>query len=91
MRPLKTEAAYITVGGKPNRIAIDNVQTGLIPGVVHELLHLVLRPSVADFNPTLEEDLVIILTTRIEKRILDSIEETEWWRAAIDRKLASEG
>jgi hypothetical protein len=90
LRHLKTEAGYISINDhrRPHKIALDPYQIGVISGVLHELLHFVVGPRLEPlFNRELEERFVVDLTTYFSSHVLNSINETEWWRAAIERKL----
>lgn len=78
----------------PGHATVDPHQVGLIPGAVHELVHKVLDPQLTQvFNPrerlpSLWEQVLDALEYVIAEDILNSPEETERWRKAIDQKLA---
>ena len=77
------------------RVTVDPHQSGMIEGVIHECLHVVLDAALlATFSPrerapSLWEAVLDTLETVIAEDVLSSPEETEKWRKAIDRKLSA--
>lgn len=70
------------------RVRVDIFQHGLVPALVHELLHDELAASMEQFDDDLEEVQILAL----ERRIMDHINLRKarwyWWRNAVKRKLA---
>jgi hypothetical protein len=70
-------------GGKA-RVRIDNHDVGLRPGVLHELLHVVLDESLRQFSDELQEPAIEAWERLMDIRISKSKRRLAWWRKTID-------
>lgn len=66
---------------------VDSFATGLTEGVLHELLHAVLRKEMDVFDVDTEEMFIDSLELAIIKRINKSKYKLQVWRNAITRKM----
>lgn len=68
-------------------VVLDSTQTGLIEGLLHECLHVVLADSIADnFNRKLEEVCVRHLEQELWNKTMKSADVIRW-RTIINQKL----
>jgi hypothetical protein len=80
------DCEWVEPGGHA-RMRVDPHQTGLLTGVVHELLHVALSETLAAFDEDLSEEIICALEVRLTTRISLSKRRVAWWRKAITGKL----
>ena len=68
-------------------LKVDIAQVGFLDGVVHELLHAVLRKEMGDYDNEIEEGFIVFLESALIERITKSKFKTRVWRKAITLKL----
>lgn len=72
-------------GGKA-QVRVDNHDVGLRPGVLHELMHVVLDESLSPFGDELQESAIEAWERLLDVRISKSKARLAWWRVNIDAK-----
>lgn len=88
---ITNERAFSEWDGKSLRIVVDPFQIGVIPGVVHELLHFVLSDIIEDnFNKELEEAVINKLEEVLYFRIEHFPSVYEKWYTLVAEKLNQE-
>lgn len=70
------------------RVRVDVFQHGLVPALVHELLHDELEERMEGFDEDLEEVQILALEDRVMRHINATKTRWYWWRNAVRRKLA---
>lgn len=80
--------ADVTYGSQTRaKIRVDNDKVGMVVGVVHELLHVVLDEDLKNFEHEVEEPIIVALEAVLAERITSSRRRYAWWRKAIAQKL----
>ena len=75
------DAVYVRGGAA--RIRVDDHKVGVLPGVLHELLHVVLDEEFERFETEIEEILVEALELALSTKVAQSARRVAWWRKAI--------
>lgn len=73
--------------GKILFLKVDVMQAGLVPAVLHELLHAVLRKELSSFDANLEEEIVQALEKECIRWLQKSEHRMKPWRTLIDRRM----
>lgn len=90
MRPIRCEHAQAHVtftAGKVDYIKTDPMQGGLIPNVLHELFHVVLRKEMSLFSAEVEEWIILELESSCYKWLSASERRLKPWRTLVERRL----
>ena len=66
-------------GGKA-KVKVDTDDVGLRPGVIHELLHVVLDKDLEVFDSEIEEKIILALEKALDVNISKSKRRIAWWR-----------
>jgi hypothetical protein len=69
------------------KMRVDPHKVGLRTGTIHELMHVALNDTLADFDEDLSEEIICAFETRMNTRISESKRRIAWWRKAISGKL----
>jgi len=80
--PLAADVTW-TDAGKAH-LRIDDHDVGLRPGVLHELMHVVLEEELRAFADPLAEEFVLALERLMDQRISSSRRRLAWWRKEIE-------
>jgi len=85
--PGKVAADVEWAGNGKAKVRVDDHETSVRAGVIHELLHVVLDDTLEPFDDYLAEDIVLALERTIDRRVALSPRRLAWWRKAINGKL----
>lgn len=82
------DLAQVTFEGKDHKITVDTAQDGLIPAVIHELLHVELDGLL---DSAVEYDIEEYMIAGLERSIMERMTKRQkgWWRREIGKKLQS--
>ena len=86
----RSKEAHSTFDRRGNHnlyIKVDVAQVGLVDGVVHELLHAILRDNMSLYDSDCEEAIILGLEGLIVRRINKSPYKMKVWRNAITVKM----
>lgn len=90
-RSYKSNAAYCEIKDPWDKghhvICVDPMWAGLVPGVIHELLHLHLRARLKQWGSFEEPFIEEVLERQIREYIAADEKRTAWWEGALRLKL----